>query len=112
MNKLLLGLLILSLLSLSAHSQNYYDVQDYYSDEEYYMSNNDCYCAPKNTSIWTKIKDSFLGQPTGYTPPIMPSQYINNFGPSYMQGFYGSNGWNNHNIYNPIYSGAGVNILN
>ena len=112
MNKLLLCLLTFSLLSLSASSQSYYNVQNFYPDDEYNMNDEDSYCAPNNKSIWAKIKDSFLGQPTGYTPPILPSQYINNFGPSYMQGFYGSSGWNNHNIYNPIYSGAGVNILN
>ncbi len=80
-----------------------------YNYNNYYTGNY--YCQPKNTII-NKVKNALIGYPTGYTPQIEPSPYLNTYGPSYMRGFYGNNGWNSHNIYNPVYSGAGVHILN
>ena len=112
MSKLFLVLLSISLLSTAAYSEIYNTDSHYYNNGEYYTDNEEYYCAPKTNNFWSKIKESFVGLPTGYTPSIAPSPYINNFGPSYMQGFYGSNGWNNHNVYNPVYSGAGIRILN
>lgn len=69
----------------------------------------DTYCSPKK-GIMQKIKDTFIGYPIGYTPQIEPSPYINTYGPSYMQGFYGSNGWRNHNIYEPSYAATRLHI--
>jgi len=78
---------------------------NYYDDKSY--------CSPQNGFL-SRLKRAFIGEPTGYTPQIEPSAYLNHYGPSYNQGFYTPNVWNDHNIYNPIYSGtrAGINILN
>ena len=80
----------------------------YYNDN--YFQENQTYCAPKESFI-TKSKNSLFGQPTGYTPQIEPSPYLNSFGPSYMRGFYGRNGWADHNIYSPTVTGLGAHIL-
>lgn len=95
-------------------AQNYtYSNDGIYSYENRQYStyeDNDKFCGDK-TSFLGKLKNAFIGTPTGYTPQIEPSPYLNSYGPSYMRGYYGSNGWNNHNVYNPIYSGAGLHIL-
>lgn len=64
-----------------------------------------------NLSLKNRLINSFIGQPTGLTPPVYPSPYINTFGPSYMRGAYGSNGWRYHNMVRPVMTRAGVHIL-
>ncbi|MBR1424421.1 hypothetical protein IJ579_02535 [bacterium] len=64
-----------------------------------------------NNSLKNRLINTFIGQPTGYTPPVYPSPYINTYGPSYMQGTYGNNGWGYHNIVRPVMTGAGIHIL-
>ena len=61
-------------------------------------------------SLKSKLLNSLIGQPTGYSPQIN-SEYINSYGQSYTRGFYGTNGWRNHNIYTPSAAGASINIL-
>jgi len=86
-------------------------LQDYTADM-YGSQDGAMYCSPSNNSILSKLKNTFIGQPMGYTPPVIePSPYLNTYGPSYMRGYYGTNGWRSHNSYNPIYTGAGVHIL-
>ncbi len=67
------------------------------------------YCG--NMSIKDRLINTFIGQPTGYTPQIYPSPYINTFGPSYMQGTYGDNGWRYHNMVRPVMTRTGIHIL-
>lgn len=88
-------------------------LQDYNADN-YWAKNGTTYCSVPNATgnFLTKLRNAFIGQPMGYTPPIIePSPYINSYGPSYMRGYYGTNGWNSHNSYNPIYSTSGIHIL-
>lgn len=79
-----------------------------YSSNNYYAQNNTYY--PQNT-IRNRLINTFVGQPTGFTPSITNSSYINRFGPSYNRGFYGTNGWGYHNSYHPTMTGAGIHIL-
>ena len=88
--------------SVSAYESGYYN--------DNYYENNQTYCAPKE-GLLKKIKNSIVGQPTGYTPQIEQSEFINTFGPSYMRGFYGRNSWADHNIYSPTVTGLGARIL-
>ena len=84
-------------------------IRDYNRDK--YFAKEECpYCSPKK-GILQRIKDNFIGYPVGYTPQIEPSPYINTYGPSYMQGFYGSNGWRDHNAYTPSYAASQLHIL-
>lgn len=84
-------------------------IRDYNSDK--YFANEECpYCSPKK-GILQRLKDAFIGYPVGYTPQIEPSPYINTYGPSYMQGFYGTNGWRDHNVYTPSYAATKLHIL-
>lgn len=80
-----------------------------YQGYGYTANSQETYCSPKK-GILQKIKDTFIGYPVGYTPQIEPSPYINTYGPSYMQGFYGSNGWRDHNFYNPSYAASRLHI--
>ncbi len=65
-----------------------------------------------NMSIRDRVINSILGQPTGYTPPIYPSPYLNDrIAPSYMQGYYGNNNLKYHNMVRPVSTGTGVHIL-
>ena len=83
-----------------------------YAADMYQAQNGSMYCSPSNSGILSKLKNTLIGQPMGYTPPIIePSPYLNTYGPSYMRGYYGTNGWRSHNSYNPIQTGAGVHIL-
>ena len=86
---------------------NYRD--DDYSRQGYYNYGNSAY----NTSngIKNRLINTFVGQPTGFSPEITNSPYINRFGPSYNRGYYGTNGWGYHNSYNPTFGGAGIHIL-
>lgn len=87
-------------LASNAFEDYEYNPIDY--SEESTIENGDKYCMPKKT-IKEKLKNAFIGQPTGFTPQIQPSPYLNpNFGPSYMQGYYSGNTWNSHNIYSPM----------
>ena len=89
-------------------SDTIYNYDSTYS-EEYENS----FCAPDKESLLSKLKNVFIGRPSGFTPPVIePSPYINTYGPSYMRGYYGTNGWNSHNSFNPVYSGSRINILN
>lgn len=63
------------------------------------------------TTIKNRLMNSIIGQPTGYTPDITNSPYLNRFGPSYSRGYYGSNGWGYHNSFRPTMTGAGIHIL-
>ena len=74
-----------------------------------YMGYN-TYSSSKN--LRNRIIDRFVGQPTGFTPALSNSNFINTFGPSYNRGFYtGNNGWRYQNSYNPTMTGAGIHIL-
>ena len=59
----------------------------------------------QKVTLKDRFKKTFIGEPTGFTPQfsseLYDCPYINKFGPSFMQGFYGSNGWNDHIIYYP-----------
>lgn len=77
-------------------------------DNGYYSSSNSYY---PQTSIKNRLMNNLIGQPTGMTPSILSSPYINKFGPSYNRGFYGSNGWGYQNVYRPTMTGVGVHIL-
>lgn len=103
---ILIGVISLSFTSSFAYSE-YYN-----SDNGYITENESNYCSPYKTSFVDRLKGFFVGTPTGYTPQIPPSPYLNSYGPSYMRGYYGSNGWNDHNSYNPNYGAAKVQILN
>mgnify|MGYP006916226165 CR=1 FL=1 len=106
----LLLLFSINLVQCDAKTITYTDNDDQYYENTYndYPST---YCAPSQ-GVLTRIKNALFGVPTGYTPaPIMPSSYLNSYGPSYMRGFYGNNGWNSHNIYNPVITGSGIHIL-
>lgn len=83
-----------------------YRENDYYNGS--YSSSNSYY---PRTSIKNKIMNNLIGQPTGMTPSILSSPYINRFGPSYNRGYYGTNGWGYHNSYQPTMTGAGIHIL-
>lgn len=79
-----------------------------YSSNNYYAQNNSYY--PQNT-IRNRLINTFVGQPTGYTPSITNSSYLNRFGPSFNRGYYGTNGWGYHNSYHPTMTRAGIHIL-
>lgn len=83
-----------------------YRENNYYNGS--YSSSNSYY---PRTSIKNKIMNNLIGQPTGMTPSILSSPYINRFGPSYNRGYYGTNGWWYHNSYQPTMTGAGIHIL-
>ena len=73
------------------------------TQEQNWVENGDSYCSEKKGFL-NKLKSAFIGQPTGYTPQIPPSSMVNPyFGPSYQQGFYTGNRWNDHNVYSPTY---------
>ena len=105
MHKITISLAILLLMfnAQTTLSDTFNDIK--YNQDDYIESdlieNGDTYCTPKKT-IKDRIKNAFIGQPTGFTPQIQPSPYLNpNFGPSYMQGYYSGNVWNSHNMYYP-----------
>lgn len=78
-------------------------------DNGYYSANQSNYYP--QTTIKNRLMNSLIGQPTGMTPSILTSPYINKFGPSYNRGYYGNNGWGYHNVYRPTMTGAGIHIL-
>ncbi len=78
-------------------------------DNGYYSQNQSAYYP--QSSIKNRLRNNIIGQPTGLTPSILNSPYINKFGPSYNRGFYGTNGWGYQNVYRPTMTGAGVHIL-
>lgn len=80
-----------------------------YQGNYYTPTSNNGYYAP--TTMKNRLLNSFVGQPTGYTPSITNSPYLNRFGPSYNRGYYGTNGWGYHNTFNPTMTGAGIHIL-
>lgn len=109
-------LIFVAQLPCIANNSSYYNNNSgqYYEDKYSggYYPYNTSYCSPSDEGILSKIKKAFLGVPTGYTPPVsLPSPYLNSYGPSYMQGFYGNNGWNSHNIYSPFVDSARIRIL-
>lgn len=108
-------LIISGQISCIANSTSYYNNSGQYYDNSYnsgYYPYNSSYCTPPDEGILSKIKKAFLGTPTGFTPQIgMPSQYLNQYGPAYMQNHYGYNGWNSHNVYSPFANSARVRIL-
>lgn len=74
-----------------------------------YFAGNENYTTP---SFKNRIINRFVGQPTGFTPALSNSNFMNTtFGPSYNRGYYGSNGWGYHNSFNPTMTGAGIHIL-
>ena len=79
-------------------------------DNGYYSSASQNSYYPQ-TTIKNRLTNNLIGQPTGMTPSILNSPYINKFGPSYNRGFYGTNGWGYQNVYRPTMTGAGVHIL-
>ena len=104
LKKLVILFVAFEILSLNAYA--YYEDYSLQSDDISFESveNGETFCNPKK-SFMSKLKSAFVGQPTGFTPQIQPSPYLNpNFGPSYMQGYYSGNTWNSHNVYNPNYS--------
>ena len=92
--------IILSGLSAFAYTETYTSTD---SGEESWVESNNTYCSEKK-GLFNKFKSAFAGRPTGYTPQVQPSPYINPYyGPSYQQGFYTGNRWNDHNAYYPSY---------
>lgn len=88
---------ILANYELNAPYNSYYNARDNYFG---------------NMSLKDRVINSLIGQPTGYTPQIYPSPYLNDrIAPSYMQGYYGNNSLKYHNIIRPVSTGAGVHIL-
>ena len=81
-----------------------------YYHRNYYNARNNYY-RPRNT-IRNRVMDTLVGRPTGFTPSITNSPYLNRFGPSYSRGYYGNNGWGYHNSFRPTMTGAGIHILN
>lgn len=80
-----------------------------YMGSGYFTSNTGNYTSP---SFRNRIINRFIGQPTGFTPALSNSNFMNSaFGPSYNRSYYGSNGWGYHNSYNPTMTGAGIHIL-
>jgi hypothetical protein len=87
--------------SVYAYTENYSTSN--YNQEQNWAENGSTYCGERK-GLLSKIKSAFIGQPTGYTPQIPPSPYVNPYyGPSYQQGFYTGNRWNDHNAYYPQY---------
>ena len=80
----------------------YIENEEYYKNADYeeYIESSETYCTPKQT-LKDKLKNVFIGQPTGFTPQIAPAPYSTSYGPSYMQGFYSGTRWNDHNSFNP-----------
>lgn len=74
----------------------------------YYSARNDYY---RPNTIKNRVMNSLVGQPTGFTPALTNSPYLNRFGPSYSRGYYGNNGWRYQNTYRPTMTGAGIHIL-
>lgn len=102
-NSILFVIIALSFNILSVNAY-YEDITN--SDSYESIENGDTYCCPKK-SFMNRLKSAFIGQPTGLTPQLQPSPYLNpNYGPSYMQGYYSGNSWNSHNIYNPTVPSA------
>ena len=92
--------ILFSGLSVFAYTETY-TTSDY--GEENWAKNESSYSV-QNKGIWNKLKSAFIGQPTGYTPQVPPSPYLNKYyGPSYQQGFYTGDRWNDHNVYYPQY---------
>ncbi|MBD5403048.1 hypothetical protein HDR58_09705 [bacterium] len=81
---------------------------DYRTNNYYNAHSNNYY---RQNNVRNRMLNSLIGQPTGYTPAITNSSYLNGFGPSINRGYYGTNGWGYHNSYRPTYSGAGIHIL-
>jgi len=99
LKKILLLIITLTITNIPTYSAEY--IEDNYTQEENVEAGD--YCSPKK-SIKEKLKNAFVGTPTGFTPQIQPSPYLTpNFGPSYMQGYYSGNNWTSHNIYNPTF---------
>lgn len=97
---ILMFTILFSGLSVFAYTQTY-SSSDY--GEENWVENGNTYCSEKKGFL-NKLKSAFIGEPTGYSPQITPSPYLNNYyGPSYQQGFYTGNRWNDHNVYYPPY---------
>lgn len=90
---------------LSNYRGNDYD-SGYYNS--YSRTGNNYY---QPSTIKNRLMNSIIGQPTGYTPALTNSPYLNRFGPSYSRGYYGSNGWGYHNSFRPTMTGAGIQIL-
>lgn len=92
--------ILFSGLSVFAYTETY-SSSDY--GEENWVQEENSYCSEKK-GLLSKLKSAFIGQPTGYTPAIPPSHYLNGYyGPSYQQGYYTGNRWNDHNVYYPPY---------
>lgn len=100
-NILLITLLIIQTLTCTSASA-FWGNETYYqnSDVKENIESDKKYCSPKQ-SLKDKLKNAFIGQPTGFTPQIEPAPYSTSYGPSYMQGFYSGTRWNDHNTYNP-----------
>lgn len=98
--------------STMTESQRMNNILANYRGEEYsnaYYNKNSSYYP--QTSLKNKIRNTLVGQPTGYTPSLLDSPYLNRFGPSFNRGYYGTNGWGYHNVYQPTMTGAGIHIL-
>lgn len=107
--KLFLLLLLILNHTTSAYSQDFEPI--YNSDLKKLelntsSENNVEEASTKKITLKERFKKFVIGEPTGFTPELYDCPYINKIGPSYMQGFYGSNGWNDHNIYHPYIRGS------
>ncbi len=73
-----------------------------------------CYNTSPGVNIKNRLINALIGQPTGFTPPFYnsayPTPYLNSYGPSYMRGYYGNNGWNYHNV-PTMQTRSGIHIL-
>ena len=63
-------------------------------------------------SFRSRMYNNFIGRPTGFTPSIVGSPFLNGSGPAYSNSYSGTRGWGYQNSFNPTMTGAGVHILN
>lgn len=63
-------------------------------------------------SIKSRMYNNFIGRPTGFTPSIVGSPFLNGSGPAYTNSYSGTRGWGYQNSFNPTMTGAGIHILN
>lgn len=63
-------------------------------------------------SLKSRMYNNFIGRPTGFTPSIIGSPFLNGSGPAYTNSYSGTRGWGYQNTYNPTMTGAGIHILN
>jgi len=64
-----------------------------------------------NSTPAARLRNRFIGQPTGFTPSIINTPFGTSSFPGINQSYYGNRGWG-YNNYIPANMGAGIRILN